>query len=91
MKPITNLMTLYFIYCLYSRDIVFENICILDLARTAMILQTAKSLFVHRLRRLDVQRWWLMPSESFELADLFPSATVIDLESCLSAEGCIPT
>ena len=50
MNPITNLMTRDFIYCLSSREMVFEKICMRDLASTAMILHTAKSLLVHKLR-----------------------------------------
>ena len=66
---------------------VLEKICILDLANTAMILHTAKSLLVHRLRKVDALRWRLTPSESLELADLFPGATVMDLAN-FRAEAC---
>ena len=81
MKPIANLITRCFIYCLYSREIVFENICMRDLARTAIILHTAKSFEFQRLRRLEARlapRMLIFSSESFEL------------ESCLLTEP-IPT
>lgn len=77
-------MTLYFIYCLYSREIVFEKIYIRDFAIQAMILHTAWSLLVHKLRRfIEALRPKLTPYESWEL-DLFDYGcciTVIDLPS----------